>query len=80
MNLKCVKLEDGLEYMVIDEIDSNDTTYVYLANANDETDFCIRKVNNLVNESKLIGLDSNTEFYNALLLFTNKHTDDYVEE
>ncbi len=76
METKCVKLEDGLEYAVIDEIDHEDNTYVYLVNYEDETDFCIRKVENSVNEKLLQGLDSNEEFDKALLLFTVKHKDD----
>ena len=44
MEMKCIKLEDGLEYMVLDEIDSETNTYVYLSNIEDPEDFCIRKV------------------------------------
>ncbi len=71
---KCVVLEDGLEYIVIDEIDNdNRVTYVYLVNVNDEKDFCIRKVDDNVNPDLLVGLDSNMEFDKALLIFTKKH-------
>ena len=75
MNIKCIKLEDGIEYMVLDEIDNDVNTYIYLANANDEDDFCIRKVDNSKNAELLVGLDSNSEFDKALLLFTKKHED-----
>lgn len=73
MNIKCVKLEDGIEYMILDEIDSDVNTYVYLTNIDDEEDFCIRKVDNKRNSELLVGLDSNEEFDKALLLFTKKH-------
>ncbi len=73
MEIKCIKLEDGLEYMVLDEIDSGSTTYVYLTNVSDEEDFCIRKVNNEKNSELLVGLDSNEEFDKALLIFDKKH-------
>ncbi len=75
MNIKCVKLEDGIEYMILDEIDSDVNTYVYLTNIDDEEDFCIRKVDNSRNSELLVGLDSNEEFDKALLLFTKKHHD-----
>lgn len=75
MNIKCVKLEDDIEYMILDEIDSDSNTYVYLTNVNDVDDFCIRKVDNSKNSELLVGLDSNNEFDKALLLFTQKHQD-----
>lgn len=75
MNIKCVKLEDGIEYMILDEIDSDVNTYVYLTNIEDEEDFCIRKVDNSRNSQLLVGLDNDEEFDKALLLFTKKHQD-----
>lgn len=73
MEMKCIKLEDGLEYMVLDEIDSETNTYVYLSNIEDPEDFCIRKVENDKNEGLLVGLDSNEEFDKALLLYSEKN-------
>ena len=55
---KSVKLEDGIEYMVIDEIVNANTTYYYLANIDDEEDFCVRKINKDKNDQLLVGLDS----------------------
>lgn len=75
MEIKCFKLEDNIEYMVLDEINTGSITYVYLANIDDEEDFCIRKVDNSKNSELLVGLDSNNEFDKALLLFTKKHQD-----
>lgn len=72
MNVKCVKLEDGIEYVVLDEIDAGANTYVYLSNVDNEEDFCIRKVNNS-DENTLLGLDSDDEFDEALLLYTKKY-------
>lgn len=72
MNVKCVKLEDGIEYVVLDEIDTGANTYVYLSNVDNEEDFCIRKVNNS-DENTLLGLDSDDEFDEALLLYTKKY-------
>ena len=45
--LKIVTLE-GKEYTVLDEIQTDNTTYVYFVNPNNLIDFCIRK---LVDES-----------------------------
>ena len=73
MEMKCIKLEDGLEYMVLDEIDSETNTYVYLSNIEDPEDCCIRKVENDKNEELLVGLDSNEEFDKALLLYSEKN-------
>lgn len=73
MEMKCIKLEDGLEYMVLDEIDCEINTYVYLSNVEDPEDFCIRKVENDKNEELLVGLDSNEEFDKALLLYSEKN-------
>ena len=75
MNIKSIKLEDGIEYMVLDEIDLDNNTYVYLTNVDDEEDFCIRKVDNTKNDSMLVGLDNDNEFDKALLLFSKKYQD-----
>ena len=56
-------------------LNTGSITYVYLANIDDEEDFCIRKVDNSKNSELLVGLDSNNEFDKALLLFTKKHQD-----
>lgn len=68
-----IKLEDGKEYIVIDEITENNNTYIYLTNVEDPQDFCIRKAINESNEKYLIGLSSNEEFDQALLYFTKKN-------
>ena len=71
--IKGIKLEDGITYMVLDEIDNRDVTYVYLSNIEDEEDFCIRKVDNSKNSELLVGLDSDEEFDKALVLYTKKN-------
>lgn len=68
-----VTLEDGKEYVIIEEITENDVTYVYLTNVEDETDFCIRKVIDEQTGKMLIGLSDNNEFDKALLYFTKKN-------
>ena len=73
MNIKSIKLEDGIEYMVLDEIDLDNNTYVYLTNVDDEEDFCIRKVDNTKNDSMLVGLDNDNEFDTILDMFLEKN-------
>lgn len=63
---------DNKNYAVIDEINNNFITYVYLSNIEDSNDFCIRKASN--NEADLLlGLDSEEEFDFALKLFVEKN-------
>lgn len=73
IDVKCIQLEDGLEYALIDEIENGDIKYCYLVNVNDENDFCIRKIDTKIDNETVIGLDSNHEFDKALLLFTKMH-------
>lgn len=73
IDAKSIKLEDGIEYMVIDEIVNANTTYYYLANIDDEEDFCVRKINKDKNDQLLVGLDSDAEFDRAMLLFMKKN-------
>ncbi|NLL44911.1 MAG: hypothetical protein GX247_04535 [Mollicutes bacterium] len=68
-----IELENGNEYVVIDEITKNNNTYVYLVNEKEATDFCIRKLIDEGTEKVLIGLDNEEEFRQALLYFTNKN-------
>lgn len=76
-DLKYVTLEDEKDYVILDEIENNGTTYVYLTNIDDEKDFCIRKLDVSSTEiDLLVGLDSDVEFDKALLLFTKKHQND----
>ncbi len=78
-NLKYIKLEDGNDYVIMDEIENNGITYVYLSNIDDEKDFCIRKLDNTnLDIEMLVGLDSDIEFDKALLIYTKKHKNDEI--
>lgn len=70
-----VVLENGLEYLIIDEIlDNNNNNYVYLTNVNDEEDFCIRKYI-IENDNEIyVGLDNDDEFDQALQLYAKKNS------
>lgn len=67
--IQTVTLEDGIEYIILDEIES----FMYLANIDDETDFCIRKIKTEQGQEILVGLDSDEEFDNALKLYYKKN-------
>ena len=62
-----VKLEDGNYYLVVKEIENGDNVYVYLTNAKDVNDFCIRKTDNTM--EVLNPLDNEDEYNKALKLF-----------
>lgn len=71
-----VVLENGLEYLIIDEIldNNNNNNYVYLTNVNDEEDFCIRKYI-IENDNEIyVGLDNDDEFDQALQLYAKKNS------
>ena len=71
--VEVITLENGLDFMVLDEIASGNVTYVYLANVDDERDTCVRKVTKENGKEMLNGLDSKEELEKALLLFAKKH-------
>ncbi|MEG0794486.1 MAG: hypothetical protein RSG95_01685 [Bacilli bacterium] len=71
-----ITLEDGIDYIIIDEIMVGNTKYVYLVNENDDLDFVIRKVKIENNEDYLVGLETDEEFDYALKEFTEKHKND----
>ena len=69
-------LEDGNEYMIIDEIEIDDINYVYLSNGENNENFRVRKNKKVGNIEMLVGLDSDQEFDKAMLYFVKKHKDD----
>lgn len=62
-----IKLEDGNYYLVVKEIENDNDVYVYLTNAKDVNDFCIRKTDN--SREVLKPLDNEEEYNKALKLF-----------
>ncbi len=70
MEKEIVTLNDGLEYVIVDEISSNGNVYVYLSNVDNPDKFCIRKkiYNNELH--LLVGLDNDEEFDFALKLYS----------
>lgn len=74
IDVEKVTLNDGVTYIIVDEIIDNDKKYVYLVNEKDEKDFCIRKSIIEEGEEFFLGLDSDAEFEKALLYFTKKNS------
>ncbi len=71
-----VTLEDGEEYIILDEIDIDGDRYVYLSNENDNHRFKVRKAKKVGNIEMFVGLDSDDEFDKAMLYFSKKHKND----
>lgn len=71
-----VTLEDGNEYYILDEIEIDSVTYVYLSTESPEQKFKIRKIQINGNIEMFVGLDSDEEFDKAMLYFTKKHAND----
>lgn len=69
--LEYIVLENNIEYIVLEKIQSKNCTYIYLSNPNNVKDFCIRK---LVKDN-LYGLESEEEFENSLILLKEQNKD-----
>ena len=69
--VEVVTLEDGKDYVIVDEINS----YVYLVNKEDSKSFYIRKVEKEMDDEFFVELSGENEFNKALLEFTKKHKD-----
>jgi len=70
IEVETVEFEDK-KYIILDEINIENTIYVYLSNINDSNDFLIQKLDD--SKEYIISLNSKEEFDKALLIYTNKH-------
>ena len=68
-----VVLENGIEYMEVDELVHDDKTYVLLTNYKNVKDSCIRKVVIKDNQEYLCKLKDDNEFKTILSLFVEKN-------
>ena len=70
-----VTLENGVDYIEIDEVTYNDTKYVLLVNHQNIKDSCVRKV--LINEGQeyLYKVKDELEYSKVLNLFVQKNKD-----
>ncbi len=74
--IEYVTLEDDLDYLVIDEIETENTTYLYLNNEEDPDNLVIRKVHP---DNQIVPLDNEDEYHKALLLFVKKNKEEVTE-
>ena len=74
--IETVKLEDNLDYYIVDEIKASETTYYYLVDEETGKSFRVRKLIKNEQGEFLNGLDNDDEFDKAMLLFSKKHKDD----
>ena len=73
LEVNVIELEDGLEYIIVDAIQNEEGKYLFLANKDDDTDVCIRKII-VEEENEYLGkLDSDEELEKVLTIFNMKH-------
>lgn len=70
-----VILENGLEYMEMDEITYNNNKYILLVNYENTKDSCIRRVDILENQEYLCKIKDELEHSRVLNLFVKKNKD-----
>ena len=69
IDVNCITLEDGNNYVVISNITHEENRYIYLVDEKNEKNFCIRKIITENNEEFIVPLESDQEFNKALILF-----------
>lgn len=62
---------DDQEYMLLNKVTKNDTTYLYFSNISKGDDYIIRKIDK-DNQDSIIPLDDEEEVKIAILLLTNR--------
>jgi len=73
MSYEIVKLEDGINYLILNEQVIDNVKYLYLVNVNDEDDFAIRKVDG----EDLVGLTE--EEFDKVIKHIIKEIDEDIE-
>lgn len=68
--VETIVLDDGIEYIIVEEEKINDIVYTLFANINDETDICFRKTITENGEDFYVGLDDEKEFDLIVMYFT----------
>ena len=68
--VETVKIKDN-EYVIIDEISDDKTSYLYLSNINDNKDFFVQKLDST--KENIINLENENEFIKAMKLYFNKY-------
>ena len=73
MEVNCVKLENGKEYIIMDIINKNNDKYLVLVEENNEYDIQVRKIVFKDGNEYLSTLDTNEEFDDVLKVFYGNH-------
>lgn len=73
MNYEIVKLENGINYLILNEQVIDDDKYLYLVNVNDEDDFAIRKEEG----EDLVGLTE--EEFDKVIKYIIKEIDEDID-
>lgn len=73
MEINVITLEDGKDYMIIETIVNGNDKYLFLANENDRTDMCVRKVINKDGKEYITKLDSENEFNEVMISLYSKY-------
>jgi hypothetical protein len=68
-----ITLNDGLDYLILDEIKNGDAKYLYLANPDKNSEFVIKKEEIKEGRAYLLGLQDEKEFELALKIYQQKN-------
>ena len=64
---------NNIEYIILDEIETNNTRYIYLSESENPENFMIRKLRIIDNNECIVNLDNEEEFDDALAAFYKKN-------
>lgn len=67
-----ITLDNGTEYLILDNEEIDGILYTLFVNINDNSDFCFRKTIIENNKKYFVGLDDRKEFDKVLLNFASK--------
>ncbi len=67
--IEFITQDDGIEYIIVDEIETKRGHYVYLVNVQDETDICVKKLNG----EEIYPLENDKEFEYCMYIFAKKN-------
>ena len=67
-------LDDGKEYVNVEQIILGNNNYLFLSSVEDRTNFCIRKRVNENGEELLVALKDQDEFADVIQEYVNKHS------
>lgn len=71
--IETIVLENGIEYVILEERLINEVKYTLLSNINDDEDICFRKTVVKDGEKYFVGLDDEEELKKVMLYFTREN-------